>query len=428
MNGSLRTGLSNHERTYDTASSAGGGDFRAVVLRLDKREASYHHKVRQKDKRMSPQKAFGIDIQGEKAGEVTLFLSGRIETENLGAFLSEAVAVLKERTPEKLTVDLSHVEFLDSAGALGLIQLQDRTKAVSVPFRLVNVTDGARRIMSLIDREGLAVKPFISEKRSSNLIERVGESSVKVYEDFASMMTFLGDLLGALAHSVLHPGSVRWEDVFFYMKRAGVEGLPIVGLISFLLGLIIAFMSSLQLKQFGANIYVASLVGVAMVTELGPIMTAIIVAGRSGSAFAAEIGTMKVNEEVDALVTMGFDPTRFLAIPKVLAAMLVVPLLTLYADLFGIGGGLVVGVLGLDLTIYTYVQETMKVISVASISKSLLKSFVFAVLIAGIGCQRGFRVRGGADAVGSATTSAVVAAIFLIIVADSAFSVLFSYI
>jgi len=212
------------------------------------------------------------------------------------------------------------------------------------------------------------------------------------------------------------------------MKRAGVEGLPIVGLINFLLGLIIAFMSSLQLKQFGANIYVASLVGVAMVSELGPIMTAIIVAGRSGSAFAAEIGTMKVNEEVDALVTMGFDPTRFLAIPKVLAAMLVVPVLTLYADFFGIAGGLVVGVLGLDLTVYTYIQETMKVLTIASIVKSMIKSVVFAMLISGIGCQRGFQVRGGAEAVGSATTSAVVAAIFLIIVMDSAFAILFTYI
>jgi phospholipid/cholesterol/gamma-HCH transport system permease protein len=221
---------------------------------------------------------------------------------------------------------------------------------------------------------------------------------------------------------------VRLEDVLFYMKRAGVDGLPIVGLISFLLGLIIAFMSSLQLKQFGANIYVASLVGVAMVSELGPIMTAIIVAGRSGSAFAAEIGTMKVNEEVDALVTMGFDPTQFLAVPKVLAAMVTVPILTLYSDFFGIAGGLVVGVLGLDLTVYTYIQETMSVITVTSIVKSLLKSVVFAVLIAGIGCQRGFQVRGGAQAVGAATTSAVVAGIFLIVVTDSAFAILFTYI
>jgi phospholipid/cholesterol/gamma-HCH transport system permease protein len=212
------------------------------------------------------------------------------------------------------------------------------------------------------------------------------------------------------------------------MRRTGVEGLPIVGLLSFLLGLIIAFMSSLQLKQFGANIYVASLVGVAMVTELGPIMTAIIVAGRSGSAFAAEIGTMKVNEEVDALITMGFDPIRFLAIPKVLAAVLVVPLLTLYSDFFGIAGGLAVGVLGLDLTVNSYLQATMKVITVAAILKSLIKSVFFAALIAGIGCQRGFQVRGGAEEVGSATTSAVVAGIFLIVVTDSAFAILYSYI
>ena len=225
-----------------------------------------------------------------------------------------------------------------------------------------------------------------------------------------------------------HPRSVRWGDVLFYMKRAGVDGLPIIGLIGLLLGLILAFMSSLQLKQFGANIYVASLLAVAMVQELGPIMTAILVAGRSGSAFAAEIGTMKVNEEVDALVTMGFDPVRFLAIPKVLAAMLVVPLLTVYATLFGLLGGLIIGVLGLDLTVYSYVTESRRAIELFDILSSLVKSVVFALLVAGIGCQRGFQVRGGAEAVGSATTSAVVAGIFLIIVTDSAFALVLHYI
>jgi len=377
---------------------------------------------------MDSQKNYAIHIQGKKGGEVTLSLSGRFETGNLNAFLSEAKTLLKERAPQKIVVDLSKVEFLDSAGALGLLELEDGAEAHSIPFQLANVTEDATRIMGLIDRKALAMKPLLPDKQSSSVIEQVGEASLSIYDDFVSIMAFLGDLLAALVHSLFHLRAVRWEDVFFYMKRAGVEGLPIVGLINFLLGLIIAFMSSLQLKQFGANIYVASLVGVAMVTELGPIMTAIIVAGRSGSAFAAEIGTMKVNEEVDALVTMGFDPTRFLAVPKVLAAMLVVPVLTLYADFFGIGGGLVVGVLGLDLTVFTYVQETMKVITVASIVKSLIKSIVFAVLISGIGCQRGFRVRGGAEEVGSATTSAVVAAIFLIIVTDSSFAILFTYI
>ncbi|HUL21266.1 MAG TPA: MlaE family lipid ABC transporter permease subunit [Thermodesulfobacteriota bacterium] len=376
---------------------------------------------------MNSQKTYSINVQGEKDGDVSLSLSGRIEVENLHLFASETDALMNQMTPRKLLVDLSKVGYLDSAGALGLLQLEDRAKARSIPFQFDKVTEEAKRIMGLIDRKALTMKPLVSEEKS-NIIEQIGDGSLKIFNDAISIITFSGDLTTAVIYSFIHPRSIRWEDLLFYMKRAGMEGLPIVGLINFLLGLIIAFMSSLQLKQFGANIYVAQLVGVAMVTELGPIMTAIIVAGRSGSAFAAEIGTMKVNEEVDALVSMGFDPTRFLAIPKVLAAMLVVPVLTLYADFFGIAGGAVVGVLGLDLTLYTYVQETMKVISIADIVKSLIKSVVFAVLIAGIGCQRGFQVRGGAEAVGSATTSAVVAAIFLVIVTDSAFAILFTYI
>jgi len=376
---------------------------------------------------MDTQKTYTIHIRGQKAGEVFLSLSGRIEVGNLHVFMSDTDTLIDEMAPRKLLVDLSNLEYLDSAGALGLLQMEDRAKAKSIPFQFDNATEGAKRIMGLVSRKALTMKPLAGERKSS-IIEQIGDGSLRMFNDFVSIVTFLGDLLTALTYSFLHPRSVRWQDLLFYLKRSGVEGLPIVGLISFLLGLIIAFMSSLQLKQFGANIYVASLVGVAMVSELGPIMTAIIVAGRSGSAFAAEIGTMKVNEEVDALVAMGFDPTHFLAVPKVLAAMVAVPILTLYSDFFGIGGGLIVGVLGLDLTAYTYVRGTMSVISMASIFKGLLKSVVFAVLIAGIGCQRGFRVRGGAEAVGSATTSAVVAAIFLIIVADSAFAILFTYI
>jgi phospholipid/cholesterol/gamma-HCH transport system permease protein len=377
---------------------------------------------------MDSQKSYIIHVQGAKGGEISLSLSGRIETENLNDFLSKTEALFTEQAPGRLTVDLSKIEYLDSAGALGLLQLENKAKARSIPFQFVNVTDEGKRIMGLIDRKALTMKPLASDKRHGNIVEQVGESSVRIFNDFVSIITFLGDLLIALTYSFRHLRSIRREDLLGYMKRAGVEGLPIVGLINFLLGLIIAFMSSLQLKQFGANVYVASLVGVAMVSELGPIMTAIIVAGRSGSAFAAEIGTMQVNEEVDALVSLGFDPTQFLAIPKVLAAMVVVPVLTLYADFFGILGGMVVGVVGLDLTVYTYIQETMNVISITDIVKSLIKSVVFAVLIAGIGCQRGFQVRGGAEAVGTSTTSAVVAATFLVIVADSAFAILFTYI
>ena len=201
-----------------------------------------------------------------------------------------------------------------------------------------------------------------------------------------------------------------------------------MALIGALVGLIIAFMSFLQLKMVGANIYVPALVSFAMIKELGPLMTAILVAGRSGSAFAAEIGTMMVNEEVDALQTMGFDPVRFLAVPKILATIIVVPILTVYTDFFGILGGMIIGVTSLDLTMKTYITQSMKTIKVFDIVTSLIKSGVFAALIAAIGCQKGFQVRSGAQDVGKFTTSAVVTAIFMIVVADSIFAIMFYYI
>jgi phospholipid/cholesterol/gamma-HCH transport system permease protein len=375
-----------------------------------------------------PEQDLSISATEGKGPGITLVLSGRLALENVQALESEIQRRQKGWGAAGLTVDLSGVNYLDSAGALALLQLESESLTRSIPFRFINVSEEARRIMGLIHREDLTQAPLIPKERSFGFLEQVGESSLTFFQDLYQVLTFLGDLLYALAYSCLHPRSVRWGDVLFYMKRAGVDGLPIVGLIGLLLGLIIAFMTSLQLKQFGANIYVASLLAIAMVKELGPIMTAILVAGRSGSAFAAEIGTMKVNEEVDALTVMGFDPVRFLAVPKVLAAMMVVPVLTIYADLFGIIGGLIVGVLGLDLTVYTYVEETKSALDTFEIVTSLIKSGVFAVLIAGIGCQRGFQVKGGAEAVGAATTSAVVAAIFLIVVTDSAFALVQHYI
>jgi len=230
-----------------------------------------------------------------------------------------------------------------------------------------------------------------------------------------------------MAHIVVHPRRLRLEDTITHMEKIGVDALPIVALISFLLGLIIAFMSSIQLQQFGANIYVASLVALAMASELGPIMTAIVVAGRSGSAIAAEIGSMKISEEIDALFTMGFDATLFLAIPRVFAAIVVLPLLTLFADLFAVAGGLVVGVFMLDLTVGSYISQTLETLTLFEVSWGMAKSVVFAVLISWIACLRGFQARGGAASVGNAATSAVVSSIFVIILFDSVFAVIRSY-
>jgi phospholipid/cholesterol/gamma-HCH transport system permease protein len=374
------------------------------------------------------EKAYTLRAESREEGDVTLFIQGHISIEDLHSFVPEVKSAFSGISPSKFAVDLSGVTYLDSAAALTLLGLEDDANVRSIPFTFLNITDDIKGIMKLLDEKMHRIPPLIPERKSHHILEQIGEESQKLFDDFFQIMTFVGELLLAMFHSILHPRSIRWEDTFFYMKRAGVDGLPIVALISLLLGLIMAFMSSLQLKQFGANIYVASLVGIAMVKELGPIMTAIIVAGRSGSAFAAEIGTMIVNDEVNALMTMGLNPTRFLAVPKVLAAVFVVPLLTLYADFFAILGGLIVGIVGLDLTVYTYVQQTQDSIQIFDIVSSLIKSVVFAMLISGIGCQRGFQVKGGAESVGTSTTSAVVSAIFLIIVADSAFAIILHYI
>ena len=370
---------------------------------------------------------YRLSVEGKAGEEATIRLAGRLSLDDLEPLMADLQAIPGRLKPRRLSVDLAGVEYLDSAGALALIELENLARSLTIPFELLNVSGTNHGLLTLIDREALQRPPLRPESVRPAVVEKLGELARRQYRDFLEIMSFVGELMVALAWSLAHPRSVRWQDVKFYMKRAGADGLPIVALISLLLGLIMAFMSSLQLKQFGATIYVANLVTLAMVRELGPIMTAIIVAGRSGSAHAAQIGTMVVNDEVNALVTMGFEPIRFLAVPKVLATMVVVPILTVYADLFAILGGLIVGITGLDLTAFTYIQQTKSSIRIFDFATSLVKAVVFAMLISGIGCLRGFQVRGGAAAVGQATTSAVVSSIFLIILTDSLFSVILRY-
>jgi len=362
--------------------------------------------------------------------DLSLFihLSGQFGLKNLMVFRSDINREISKQKLQSVTIDFSEVCYLDSAAALAFVQIEKEAASQNIQCWLTNLNDESKGIFSVIHADALNQQPFKSLQYQDDFIRQVGQSSLHIARDFVNFVTFIGELLVALLYTIRHPKTLRGKDVLFYIHRAGVEGLPIVALIGALIGLIIAFMSFLQLKQVGANIYVPALVSFAMVRELGPIMTAILVAGRSGSAFAAEIGTMVVNEEVDALHTMGFDPIRFLAVPKVLATIIVVPILTIYADLFGIIGGMVIGVTSLDLTIKTYITQSIKTIQVFDIVTSLIKAAVFAALIASIGCQRGFQVRSGAQDVGKFTTSAVVAAIFMIVVADSIFAVMLYYI
>jgi phospholipid/cholesterol/gamma-HCH transport system permease protein len=218
---------------------------------------------------------------------------------------------------------------------------------------------------------------------------------------------------------------LRWRSTIDQMVLIGVNSIPIVAVICFFVGLILAMQSAYQLERFGASIYVADLVGVSMTREMGPLLTAIIIAGRSGSAIAAEIGTMKVYEEVDALRTMGFNPTKFLVVPRLLALLIMLPCLTLIADFVGIGGGFFFAIFSLKISFVRFLNQTIEALVFKDLVTGLIKTIVFAVIIAKVGCYQGFSVRGGAEGVGKATTNSVVSSIFLIILADLICTMLF---
>jgi phospholipid/cholesterol/gamma-HCH transport system permease protein len=361
----------------------------------------------------------------DSEGGLLLSLSGGLDTENSVPFLREIKKRLKGSKAKSITVDLSGLRYLDDYGVMVLTEIRE-TIADRDAFRIINADEHVSNFLSIMAFNSME-PPAGKKKKWVNPFEILGGETLKYMDDFRFMLSFLGAVFLAIYHACLHPRTIRVEDTVHFMQRAGVEALPIVALINFLLGLIIAFMSSIQLRQFGADIYVSSLVAIAMSYELSPVMTCILVAGRSGSSFASEIGTMKVSEEIDALYTMGFDPVNFLVIPRVLASLIVVPVLTLFADIFAILGGLTVGVFILDLTTTAYIGETFRSLTLFYLFWGVLKSCVFAVVIAWVGCLRGFQVRGGADSVGKATTSAVVTGIFMIIILDAVFAIIHIY-
>jgi len=352
---------------------------------------------------------------------VTLRLRGIIDPSAAAALLAELRPRLAQQPLSLLTIDFGDVVQPGDFALIVGLELKKIVLRKNAAFRAVGASDPVLRLLETVPLDDAA------KRRRDDALTRLGAAAIRLQADLRDMLCFVGALCVSVVRTLRRPRSLRIDDTVAAMQNIGVDALPIVGLISFLLGLIMAFMSAVQLRQFGANIYVASLVSLAMTRELGPIMTAIIVAGRSGSAFAAEIGTMKISDEIDALTTRGFDPVRFLAVPKLVAATVVVPLLVLFSDLFAIVGGLIVGVGMLDLTPGSYVAQTVKTLEVFDVLWGVGKGWVFAVLIAWIGCFRGFQVRGGAASVGQATTSAVVSGIFLIILMDSICAVILRY-
>ena len=350
-------------------------------------------------------------------------LAGRLEIETVAGVWKQALAALARAPDLPAVVDASQVEYADGAGIALLLDLLRQPRGDSARVRIEGLAPRYQTLLAQLDPTHFHARPT-RPRPVRPLALRIGERGADLARHLADALAFIGEAAAELAHALVRPRTLRWKDAILAAQRVGVDALPIVSLVAFLIGVILAFQAAVAMRPYGAEIFVANLVGISLLRELSPLMTAILLAGRSGAAFAAEIGTMRVNEEVDALVTMGLDPVRFLVVPRTLAALVMTPLLTLYADLIGLfGGAAVMGTF--EIPWAAYMHQTFAYVELTDFLGGMAKSFVFGLIVAAVGCLRGLQTRTGAAAVGLSATSAVVTAIVLIVVADGIFAVLY---
>lgn len=361
------------------------------------------------------------DVWEELEHNPALGGKGGVFGESSGAAAGGVVAVARPAPGSSIEIDGKGIEFCDVAGVSVVLELERRAVRQGFAFTVVNWPEQFAPLLALFDvenfREATAKPPKL------RMAEEVGRHTAHILEDLRTQVAFVGELGVALVFMARRPREVRWNDVIRIAEQAGANALPLSMMIGFLIGLIMAFQSAIPMKQFGAEIFVANLVALTMTRELGPLMTAIVVTGRTGSAFAAELGTMKVSEEINALQTMGLDPMKFLVVPRVIATVLMTPLLTIFANVAGIIGGLVV-VVGMGYPVVAFFNQMMQYLKLGDILSGLVKSFVFGVIVAGVGCMRGLQTKNGASAVGDSTTRAVVTSIILVAITDAIIAII----
>jgi len=374
---------------------------------------------------MVQKQANPVQLQVEKAakGRVRMVVRGRLDAERCAAMWKDARRSLEKLRPKRLTVDAAGVEYCDGAGAGFLFNLREYQKQAQGGFEIQGLQERIRRLLEMFD-PGEPTPPRAREGKLRKGLEDVGGGVVAMVGDALALVAFTGELTASLVAVLPRPHKLRWKDAFLVMERVGCDAFAIVAVVSLLFGLILAFQAAIPLERFGAAIFVVDLVGIAVTRELGPLITAIILAGRTGSAFAAELGTMKVNEELNALDTMGLEPVQFLIVPRVIAAVVMTPLLVVLANFAAIAGGLVV-MRSVGFTWVTLINQLEGAVSLGDVFGGLFKSLFFGMLVAGIGCLRGLETATGAQAVGVSATRAVVSGIFLILFADSIFAVAF---
>lgn len=359
-------------------------------------------------------------------GELRLALGGRLSAETVGDIWREAGDAVEAAVEGgHVVIDTAEVSYCDGSGIGLLVDLMRRQRARGGTLDFEGLSDDLKRLIQIYDPASI-LKAEHPKPAPTRLPVEVGKWAVHLWHDLRLQITFLGEVAAGLVRAVLEPRKVRWRDMFLIAEKAGVNAAPIAVLIGFIIGLVIAFQSVIPLQQFGVEIFVADLTGIGMIRELGPLMTAIVLVSRSGSAFAAELGTMKVNEELDALSTMGLNPVRFLVVPRVIGITIMCPFVTLLTMLAGILGGMIV-ITSLGYPVVTYFDHVFSIVTLTDLASGLFKATVLGLLVGTVGCLRGLQTGSGASAVGDAATSAVVSGIVLIVAVDGIFAVLFYY-
>jgi phospholipid/cholesterol/gamma-HCH transport system permease protein len=357
----------------------------------------------------------------DASGTLRISLQGRLDAQATGTLVRQTRDALRQEAD--VIVDAGGLAYCDVAGAAYLLELRRSQDATGRKLEIQGLREEFTRLLELFDADALFQAEAIAPRRPPWL-ERIGRSTVAAARDARDMLVFLGEVTVSLGRSLVRRQKIRWTETFLVAEAAGVRALPVISLMGLIMGLIVAFQGAVPLKRYGGEVLVADMVVLAMFREMGPLFTAIILAARSSSAFAAELGTMKINEEVDALKTMGLDPVPFLVMPRILAGVVVAPLLTIVTNLMGLVGGLIVFVF-MGFTPVTYMERLLLRGRAGDFLGGLFRALVFGILIAGIGCLQGLRTGRGARAVGASTTGAVVSSIVAIIIADGLLAVVY---
>lgn len=359
-------------------------------------------------------------ITDDSPAHLRLDFSGDLTARTIGPLWKQCVHSIKCSPAQKITLDAAGIDICDGAGIGLLSYLRNTGQKRGKTTQIIGLRCELKELLDRFQKMTATPEPPVA---SLNAVETIGKQIVEFLLDIYEQIAFAAAVFVTALKLVFKPRAFRWKDFFKIAEYAGVRAVGIVALLGLLFGLIMAFSSAMPLKQFGVEIYVADLVALALVRVLGPFVTAVIVAGRTGSAFAAEIGTMKVNHEIDALEVMNLDPIAFLVVPRVWATTLMTPLLSIAANLLGLAGAALV-IVSLGYPLVTYNAHVQTILSIPDVLVGLFKAIVYGGLIGTVGCLRGLQTNIGAGAVGISTTRAVVTSIILLVIAEGIFSVL----